>query len=526
MMIKLSHIYIGKTFGIACIFMFCGIVIPAGMLNAQNKKERPNIVYILADDLGYGDVSVNNPAGKINTPNIDRLAAQGMRFTDAHTTSSVCTPSRYSILTGRYPWRSRLPVGVLRGYSRTLIEEDLPTVANLLKTSAYYTGVVGKWHLGIDWVPKEAFKDSLKPEYNKNNLYGITTDMIPEQIDFAKMPTHGPKTQGFDYSFILPASLDMPPYLYLEKDRLTELPTGYTKGNKLESGYTGPFWREGLMVPSFDFYDVLPLFTNKAIDFVKKQAGGKQPFFLYFALPAPHTPWVPRPDYAGKSKAGEYGEYVVEVDDAVGRVLRALDSLGLSKNTMVVFASDNGPYWRENFVQQFGHHAAGEFRGMKGDAFEGGHRVPFVVRYPGKIKPGSVSHATTTLANLMATLAELTGQHAAKFETEDSYSILPILTGKAIGIPEQAAIVNISSKGTYDIRRGPWKLITKLGSGGFTVPVDITPKAGEPAGQLYNLDTDIHEDHNLYDQYPEKVKELTELLEKIKSTPKGKRFTQ
>ena len=170
MMIKLSHIYIGKTFGIACIFMFCGIVIPAGMLNAQNKKERPNIVYILADDLGYGDVSVNNPAGKINTPNIDRLAAQGMRFTDAHTTSSVCTPSRYSILTGRYPWRSRLPVGVLRGYSRTLIEEDLPTVANLLKTSAYYTGVVGKWHLGIDWVPKEAFKDSLKPEYNKNKL--------------------------------------------------------------------------------------------------------------------------------------------------------------------------------------------------------------------------------------------------------------------------------------------------------------------------------------------------------------------
>jgi arylsulfatase A-like enzyme len=513
-------------FAVAVILTCSRIIIPSDVLYGQGKKALPNIVYILADDLGYGDVSVNNPQSKINTPHIDGLASEGMRFTDAHTTSSVCTPSRYSILTGRYPWRGRLPVGVLRGYSRSLIEESLPTVGNLLKTRSYHTGVVGKWHLGLDWVPKDAYKDSLKPEYNKDNLYGITTDMIPEQIDFTKPPVHGPKTQGFDYSFILPASLDMPPYCYLENDKLTEQPTGYTKGNKLESGYTGPFWREGLMVPSFDFYDVLPLFTNKAVDFVKKQSNSKDPFFLYFALPAPHTPWVPKPGYAGKSKAGEYGDYVVEVDDAVGKMLHVLDSLGLSKNTIVVFASDNGPYWRENFVEQFGHKAAGEFRGMKGDAFEGGHRVPFIVRYPGKVKPGSVSNVTTTLANLMATLAELTGQHSEKFETEDSYSILPILTGTATTIANQTAIVNISSKGTYDIRKGPWKLITKLGSGGFTVPVQINPKPGEPVGQLYNLDNDIHEDHNLYAQYPEKVKELTELLEKIKSAPKGKRFTQ
>jgi arylsulfatase A-like enzyme len=503
---------------------FCILLLSSGILFGQNKSGLPNIVYILADDLGYGDVSVNNLQGKINTPNIDKLAKQGMRFTDAHTTSSVCTPSRYSILTGRYPWRSRLPIGVLRGYSRTLIEEGLPTVADLLKTKSYQTAVVGKWHLGLDWVPKDAFKDSLKPENNKNNLYGILDEMKSEQIDFSKGPSRGPKTQGFDYSFVLPASLDMPPYVYLENDKLIEQPTGYTKGNKLESGYTGPFWREGLMAPSFDFYDVLPFFTRKANDFISKQKNSKDPFFLYFAMPAPHTPWMPGKNYVGKSKAGEYGDYVQEVDDAVGIVMHLLDSLGMSKNTMVVFTSDNGPYWRENFIQQFDHKAAGEFRGMKGDAFEGGHRVPLIVRYPGKVQPGTVSGVATTLANFMSTCADLIGNHSEKFETEDSYSILPILTGKANTIPDQEAIVNISSKGTLDIRKGSWKLITKLGSGGFTVPVDVKPEPGGPIGQLYNLDTDIHEDHNLYNENPEKVKELMELLKKIQKAPKGKKF--
>jgi len=498
----------------------CFLMLAATNVNAQNKSGLPNIVYILADDLGYGDVSINNPQSKISTPHIDGLAQQGMRFTDAHTTSSVCTPSRYSILTGRYPWRSRLSVGVLHGYSRTLIEKNQPTVASFLQSKSYQTAVVGKWHLGVDWVLKDAFKDSLKPEYNKDNMYGIASDMDPKQIDFTKAPTAGPKTQGFNYSYILPASLDMAPYCYLENDQLTEQPTGYTNGNKLESGYTGPFWREGLMAPSFEFYNVLPNFTNKATAFIKKQANAKTPFFLYFPMPAPHTPWLPKPGYVGKSKAGEYGDYVVEVDDAVGQVLHVLDSMGLSKNTIVIFASDNGPYWRENFVAQFNHKSAGEFRGMKGDAYEGGHRVPFIVRYPQKIKAGSVSDATTTLANLLATCADLLGDHSEKYQTEDSYSILPILTGKATIVAEQPAIINISSKGFYDIRKGSWKLITKIGSGGFTAPVEIKPKPGEPIGQLYNLATDIHEDNNLYNQNPEKVKELTDLLHKIMAAKK------
>jgi arylsulfatase A-like enzyme len=488
-------------------------------VHAQRKKDLPNIVYILADDLGYGDVSVNNPQGKISTLNIDRLAGQGMRFTDAHTTSSVCTPSRYSVLTGRYPWRSRLPVGVLRGYSRTLIDANTPTVAAMLKESAYHTAVVGKWHLGVDWVLKDAFTDSLSPKYNADNLYGITKEMNPDQIDFTKKTTGGPHTQGFDYSFILPASLDMPPYVYLENGKLTEQPTGYTKGNKLASGYTGPFWREGLIGASFDFHDVLPLFTRKANDFIRAQSPAK-PFFLYFPMPAPHTPWMPTAKFTGTSKAGEYGDYVQEVDDAVGQVLHVLDSMGMSGNTMVVFASDNGPYWRDNFVQEFGHNAAGPFRGMKGDAQEGGHRVPFIVRYPGKVKAGTTSGVTTTLANLLATCADITGNTSAAYRPEDSYSILPVLTGKASGIASQPAIVNISSKGVYDIRKGPWKLIVGLGSGGMTVPSEIKPEKGKPVGQLYNLDTDIHEDHNLYDQYPDKVKELKELLQKIQQAKK------
>jgi arylsulfatase A-like enzyme len=492
-----------------------------GFQQHKAKKKLPNIIYILTDDLGYGDVSVYNPQGKIKTPHIDGLAKQGMRFTDAHTTSAVCTPSRYSILTGVYPWRSRLPVGVLHGYSRALIANAQPTVASLLKSHAYYTGVIGKWHLGLDWVPKDQFKDLVQREMDQNKLYGISSDMNPDQIDFSIPPIHGPRTQGFDYSYILPASLDMPPYCYLENDAITESPTGYTPGSKLESGYTGPFWRAGLMAPSFDFHTVLPKFTNKAIDFINKQSGAKQPFFLYFAMPAPHTPWLPISGFTGQSRAGEYGDYVQMVDDAVGQLLHSLDSLGISENTLVVFTSDNGPYWRDNFVAQYNHHAAGEFRGMKGDAFEGGHRVPLIVRYPGKVKPGSISNVTTTLANLMATCADLVGEQSDKFKTGDSFSILPNLVGNVTTTAEQQAVVLISSKGMFAIRKGPWKLITGLGSGGFTDPSQINPIPGEVIGQLYNLEKDIHEDNNLYQNFPEKVKELSTLLETIKNQPSG-----
>ena len=481
----------------------------------EQKNKKPNIIYILADDLGYGDVSAYNTEGAIATPNIDKLAAQGMRFTDAHSPSSVCTPTRYALLTGRYPWRSRLPVGVLRGYSRTLIENNRPTVASLLKSYGYQTAVVGKWHLGLDWVVNKGQENLLNTEE-----YGIKSEMSPEDIDFAQNPSQGPNTLGFNYSYILPASLDMPPYCYLENQKLTELPTAYTDGNKLESGYTGPFWRAGKKSPSFDFYEVLPTFAHKAEDFLKKQSKSK-PFFLYLPLAAPHTPWVPKKGYVGKSKAGEYGDFVQQVDAAVGKVLHILDSMGLSDNTIVIFASDNGPYWRENFVAKYNHKAAGDFRGMKGDAFEGGHRIPFIVRWKGKVKAGTTSDATTTLTNLLATCADILGNKEAQYRVEDSYSILPVLLGKTKHVPNQIAVVHSSSIGFYAIRKGDWKLIEGLGSGGFTEPRKIDPKAGESTGQLYNLTTDKHEDHDVYAKYPEKVNELRALLSEIKERKKS-----
>lgn len=486
------------------------VMLSIGMATRPAAPQPPNIVYILADDLGYGDVSVYNPEGKIATPNIDKLASEGMRFTDAHSPSGVCTPTRYSLLTGRYPWRSRLPVGVLRGYSRTLIEADRPTVASLLKSKGYQTAVIGKWHLGLDWAMKKGAEPLLATKG-----YGIKDEMNPDQIDFSRNPTQGPTTAGFNYSYILPASLDMPPYCYVENQKLVELPTAYTTGNKLESGYTGPFWREGSMSPSFDFYTVLPTFVEKAIGFLKKQSKAK-PFFLYLPFSAPHTPWVPSKNYTGKSKAGEYGDFVQQVDIAVGDVLQTLEKSGLAENTLVIFTSDNGPYWRENFVKQFSHKAAGPFRGMKGDAFEGGHRIPFIVRWPGVVKANTVSNATTTLANMMATCAEIMGVTDAAYKTEDSYSILPILTGKATAVPNQPAVVHSSSIGYFAIRKGDWKLIEGLGSGGFTEPRDVKPKDGEPTGQLYNLDTDIAETNDLYLKNPEKVKELRDLLAEIK----------
>lgn len=475
-------------------------------------SRRPNILYILADDLGYGDVSAYNPDSKILTPHIDALAAQGMRFTDAHSPSSVCTPTRYSILTGRYPWRSRKPVGVLRGYSRTLIEPGRATVAGLLKKHGYRTGVIGKWHLGVDWAVPEGKKHLLQTDG-----YGITEEMNPGDIDFSGTIEGGPRSAGFDYSYILPASLDMPPYCYLENQKLVELPTAYTDGNKLKSGYTGPFWREGKMAPAFDFMQVLPTFIAKAKDFLRRQDGGR-PFFLYLPLTGPHTPWLPGSDYRGKSGAGEYGDFVQQVDAAVGEVLKALEEKGFAENTLVIFASDNGPYWRQNFVDEFGHRAAGVYRGMKGDAYEGGHRIPFIARWPGKVKAGQVSQATTALTHLMATCVEIVGEKDRSYLPEDSYSILPVLLGKSGQPVGQPAVVHSSSTGYFAIREGDWKLILGLGSGGFTEPRHIEPLPGQPQGQLYNLAEDKGETRNLYEKYPEKVEELTAKLNAIRES--------
>lgn len=502
---------------------FCLPLLLAGGCVNRSAREvegdaagRPNIVYILADDLGYGDVSCNYPDGKIRTPNIDRLASEGMRFTDAHAPSSVCTPTRYALLTGEYAWRSRLPKGVLRGYGRSLIKPDSYTVARFLQRQGYHTAVIGKWHLGLDWNVKTGHEAALQRGSYAVNDSGLVQDMDPEHIDFRTPPSGGPLARGFDESFILPASLDMEPYCYLRNDTLTELPSEHTPGNDLNTGYTGAFWRAGKIAPSFRFEDVLPTFTSHAVSYLEARKGEKIPFFLYLAFSSPHTPWVPTAHYREKSAAGAYGDFVQMVDDQVGRILNALDSLQLSENTIVVFASDNGPFWRPSSAEKYGHRAAGNYRGMKADAWEGGHRVPFILRWPGKVQRGSVSSATTTLANLAATCADILHVGLPRGSARDSYSVLPVLLQQADTVPGQTAIVHHSSHGYFAVRQGPWKLIEGRGSGGFSEPVIYVVKAGEAQGQLYNLADDPGEQHNRYLDFPERVARLQRVLQKIR----------
>ncbi len=482
---------------------------------AEVKSNRPNIVYILADDLGYGDISAYNEHSKIRTPHLDRLAAEGMMLTDAHSPSSVCTPTRYGILTGRYCWRSRLPRGVLRGFGRALLEPDRRTVADLLKAQAYTTGVVGKWHLGLDWVLKEGRDTALTSSTSVLNEVGMVRDMDQEHIDLTRKPTDGPLDHGFDYSFILPASLDMPPYCYLENDQLVTAPTQYTPGNDLNTGYTEAFWRAGGIAPGFDMDQVLPTFGEKAIAFIDRSVASQKPFFLYLPLAAPHTPWVPTAAYEDTSAAGTYGDFVTMVDATVGQVLQALLSAGVEDETLVIFTSDNGPFWTPSLVEQFDHRSAGAWRGMKADAWEGGHRVPFIARWPGQIEPGSNSGALTCLTNLFATVADIIGVPIREHEAQDSYSIWPILTGASdVG---QSAVVHHSSRAFFAIRQGAWKYIEGRGSGGFSEPRIIEPGPGEPVGQLYHLQRDPGEAQNLYESHPEKVQELLDLLDQIRA---------
>ena len=450
----------------------------------QTGKQQPNIVFVLADDLGWGDLDCYNAASAVPTPNANRLASQGMRWTDMHSADAVCTPSRYSILTGRYCWRTELKKGVLNGYSPNLIEPNRMTVASMLKAAGYYTAGVGKWHLGLG--------DETKTDFSK--------------------PLHpGPIDHGFDYYFGIPASLDMPPYLYFENDHAVEQPTSTTPGSKDPRGV---FWRPGPMAPHFEITQVLPTFTKKAVDIIhERKSHSDQPFFLYFAMPSPHTPWLPLPEDEGRSKAGKYGDYAVEVDDMLGRVTQALDEAGLAKNTLFIFTSDNGADWKPEDIARFEHLANADWRGEKADIWEAGHRIPFIARWPEHIQAGSVSNELGCLSDLMATAAAIDGISLPSNAGEDSFNLLPALLGENQG-PVRDSLVDHSFDGMLCIQEGNWKLEEGLGSGGFSFPKRVEPASSGPRGQLYDLAADPHETHNVYQQRPEIVERLSKLLEK------------
>lgn len=451
----------------------------------------PNIVFILADDLGAGDLGCYNSDSKIPTPHMDRIAAAGVRFNDAHSPSSVCTPTRYGVLTGRYCWRSRLKSGVLWGDGTLLIDPARLTVGKLLQQSGYATGAVGKWHLGFG---------------------------AGKKADYSKPLTPGANDVGFDYFFGIPSSLDIPPYLYVRNDLPVKPLSSKVAGSRHRRQKGGGFWRTGRVSEDFKHIEVLQRITTEAVEFIERNSreSAAKPFFLYFPLTAPHTPWLPTKEFRGRSKAGHYGDFVTQVDHVVGQVAAALEKSGQAKNTLLIVTSDNGSHWPVGDVKKFKHAANGNTRGQKADIWDGGHRIPFLARWPGKIKPGTSSDETICLTDLMATAAAIIGKKLPKNAAEDSYNILPALLGEPLEQPIREATVHHSFSGMFAIRQGSWKLIVGRGSGGFTAPRRIKPKPGEPAGQLYNLADDPREENNLYQEKPAVVARLQKLLSRYR----------
>ncbi|AQT67589.1 Arylsulfatase [Anaerohalosphaera lusitana] len=461
---------------------------------------KPNIVFILADDMGYGDLACQNPKSKIPTPNLDRLAAQGIRFTNSHSPSAVCTPTRYSILTGRYCWRSRLKKSVLWQWDKPLIEPDRLTVGDMLKQKGYHTACIGKWHLGWDWPTKDN-----KPLNNRDT---------GETVDFTKPVANGPTTRGFDYYF----GDDVPnfaPYCFIENDRTVGIPDKL-KPRKM-------FGAHGVMLEGWKLENVMPTITDRAAEYVTDRAKQSDPFFLYFSLTAPHTPIAPAEEFIGKSDAHRYGDYVYQVDHSVGQVLDALDKAGIADNTIVIFTSDNGSPARDgrNYsgptrsVLKYGHDPSRPWRGIKADIWEGGHRVPFVARWPKHFPAGKTSDELISHVDFMATMTAVLNIDLPNSAAPDSYNILPALQGKAQAKPIREALVHHSIQGLFAIRQGKWKFVDGLGAGGFSGPIR-KPKPGESPGRLYDMHADPQEKNNLYDQHPEVVKQLKALLEKYK----------
>jgi arylsulfatase A len=483
-----------------------GLLALVGVLPAT-AADKPNVVYVLADDLGYGDVGCYNPKSKIPTPYIDQLAKEGMRFTDAHSPSAVCTPTRYALLTGRYAWRTRLQRNVIGPFSPPLIAVKQLTVPTMLREQGYATACIGKWHLGWGW-PKPG--DGGKRDF---------TQAIPD----------GPTTRGFDSYFGTDVP-NYPPYCFIENDRTLGIPS--------EAAPVGRdmFNIAGLTVPDWKLVDILPELERRAVEYIGKAAKGGKPFFLYLPLTSPHFPVVPSPEFKGRSQAGDSGDFVTQTDHVVGAVLDAIKKAGVEGNTLVVFTSDNGPEVVEvktgayDRLKQYGHASMGPLRGAKRDAWEGGHRVPFVVRWPGKVKAGTTCDEVVCHVDLMATLAAVLGVKLSDDAGVDSVNVLPALLGEERETPLREATVHHSGQGKFAIRKGDWVLI-------FAPTGDDNAKKGEPdwfrkdrgytahtdAGELFNLAKDLTQKANQYGNEPDKVKELTALMEKYvadgRSTP-------
>ena len=469
--------------------------------------EQPNVVIILADDLGYGDVKPLNPQSKIPTPNFDQLAQDGMTFTDSHSPSAVCTPTRYGLITGRYCWRTSLKRGVIGGYSPPLLDDERTTIAEMLHQQGYTTGAIGKWHLGM------SMKFYGEPQHDD---WGGDPG-----IDFSSPITNSPIHHGFDYYFGHSASLDMAPYVFIRNDRFTKVPNAEQSGSKGTA-----FVRQGPRADDFVIEEVLDRLTQESVAFIRKSAKQDKPFFLYFPLTAPHKPVSPHPRFQDKTTRGRYGDFVHQVDWTVGQVMRAIDDAGIREKTLLIVTSDNGSFMHaksdaiesnhltdstQGRFRPSDHQPNGPLRGTKADIYEAGHRVPFFARWAGRIVPGSRNHQTICHVDLFATIAEVTGYAASENVAEDSHSFLPLLMGEETERAEP--VIHHSAKGMFAIRQGNWKLIAGNGSGGRAQPQG---KPFERPFQLFDLKNDLGESNNLAAQYPDMVAAMLGELENIR----------
>lgn len=454
--------------------------------------KKPNLIYILADDMGYGDISAFNENCGFITPNFDEMAKNGVSFTDAHATSAVCTPSRYGILTGRYNWRSWLKSAVLGGYSKPLIEEGRETVASILRDHGYRTAIIGKWHLGMEFAREEGFEE-------------LPQHAACDHVDYTGKINRSPVTNGFDYYYGISASLDMPPYIYIENDHFTACPDHETEGTGMG------FFRKGPTAPDFVHEEVLDHLTDKVLE--KMEEYKEEPFFLYFPMPAPHTPILPSKKFQGKSGTNEYGDFVLHCDDVVGRINRKLKELGLYENTIVVYTSDNGCSPAANYPEllEKGHNPSYVFRGTKADIYEGGHRIPLIVQWPDQMPKGKFCDRTVCLCDLMATMADYLDITLDEKTGVDSVSNLSLWMNPD-GEEVRKDLVHQSIDGSLSIRKGNFKLEMCPGSGGWSDPKPGEESADAPRFQLYDLSKDIGETKNVIEDYPEVVKELKATL--------------
>lgn len=502
------------------------LLLPSAAVLAADTK--PNILVILADDLGYGDVHCNNPErGKITTPNIDKLASQGMRFTDGHSSSGVCSPSRYTLLTGRYHWRTRLQRSIVGVFGEPLIAPDRMTIGTLAKQQGYRTACIGKWHLGWDWPVTKEQRPLLAPlkqpddEGNKPNKKAAKAGAIAteQQIAawreiFSKPIAGGPSTRGFDLYFGTDIP-NWPPFCFIENDRTLGIPTEFLPPEYMVKNQAS---NQGPALKDWKLEGILPALRDRTIKFIDESVAKREPFLVYMPLTSPHTPLAVNPEWKDKSHLNLFADFVMETDAVVGRVLDALEKSGASDNTIVVFSADNGcaPYIGVEDLEKMGHYPSGPLRGYKADAWEGGHRVPFIVRWPGKVKAGTVCNHLVYQADLIRTFADVFEVKLPDTAGEDSFSLMPLLKGEDKPIRENA--VSASIGGTPAMRSGTWKYIPAPGSGGWGKGGDQS----QPT-QLYNLADDIGETKNLAATMPEKVTEMKALLEKLitdgRSTP-------